>query len=45
MSSDPTLFDYMIYISSSISSAIITKTMVAPLERIKILKQVQSYYA
>ena len=45
MSSDPTLFDYMIYISSSISSAIITKTMVSPLERIKILKQVQSYYA
>ena len=32
------------YIISSVSSAIITKTLIAPLERIKMLQQVQSYY-
>jgi len=37
--------DYFVYLSSSLISAIVTKTFVAPLERIKILKQVQSYYS
>ena len=36
--------DYPIYLTSSIVSAIVTKTAIAPLERVKILKQVQSYY-
>ena len=36
--------DYPVYLSSSIISAIVTKTAIAPLERVKILKQVQSFY-
>jgi len=37
--------DFFSYLTSSTISAITTKTVVAPLERVKILKQVQSYYS
>ena len=36
--------EYIMSALSGITSAIVTKTSIAPLERIKILQQVQSYY-
>ena len=39
------MWDYFAYSISSLISAICTKTTVAPLERIKLLKQTQLYYS